>query len=329
MFCCAELERKFNTSHDSMIKIIKYLNLPYEIKLSKNYKKIPYYSDIYKIEEFFNKYSTEKDRSAFFKLQTKLKKGYSIPMIAKECACDRCAIETVINLLNLHFDKGKQNFYTKDEKDLIIKTRNNNENTTCLDLIKHSRQLKINKVLTDYYNKGIELMRVSEVANFFGFNEDKFSKIVKENNCKIYKIENTDFMDLNEGELKIDLSEYIIIKNHSKGEDYVEKYLTKLGLMFYKEYRFQECKYKKKLPFDFYIPKLATCIEVDGKQHKSGKFDNKENKNFAIRDNIKNEYCENNNLYLIRMPWGYNGIYDYDDVVKYIDSEFSKLGFYE
>ena len=168
-------------------------------------------------------------------------------------------------------------------------------------------------------------MRISDVAEFFNFPKDKFVKIVKENNCKIYTIENTYYMDTNESELKIDLSEYIITKNHSKGEDYVEKYLQKLGVIYYKEYRFDECKYKKKLPFDFYIPNLSLCIEVDGKQHISGMFNDKENKDYKIRDDIKTKFCKDNDIKLIRVAWGYNHMYAYENVENYLDNKFDKI----
>ena len=168
-------------------------------------------------------------------------------------------------------------------------------------------------------------MRISDVAEFFNFPKDKFIKIVKENNCKIYTIENTYYMDINESELKIDLSRYVITKNRSKGEDYVEKYLQKLGVIYYKEYRFNECKYKKKLPFDFYIPNLSLCIEVDGKQHVSGMFNDKENKDFKIRDDIKTKFCKDNDIKLIRVAWGHNHINTYENIENYLDDKFDKI----
>lgn len=322
----AELLEKFNLCYDSLNKILEYLKLPFEIKTSANYKKVPYYNQesIDKIEEFLKDKSSN-DVANFFRNLARLRKGYSIPMIAKELKCDRCAIISIIKILNLHYVKDKPNFYTKDEKDKIINERLKFENHNTNDLIQQTRNLKTNKILLDYYNRGIELMKISDVVEFFNFPKDRFIKIVKENNCKIYIIENTYYMDMNESELKIDLSEYIITKNHSKGEDYVEKYLQKLGVIYYKEYRFTECKYKKKLPFDFYIPNLSLCIEVDGKQHTSGMFNDKENKDFKIRDDIKTKFCKDNNIKLIRVAWGHNHIHTYENVENYLDNKFDKI----
>ncbi len=49
----AELLEKFNLCYDSLNKILDYLKLPFEIKTSANYKKVPYYNQesINKIEE--------------------------------------------------------------------------------------------------------------------------------------------------------------------------------------------------------------------------------------------------------------------------------------
>ena len=72
---------------------------------------------------------------------------------------------------------------------------------------------------------------------------------------------------------------------------------------------FDGCKYKRNLPFDFYLPELNICIEFDGKQHYTpikffGGDDNY--KKQKIRDNIKNEYCIKNNIKLFRIKYDEN-----------------------
>lgn len=319
----AELCKKFNLCLDSVNKIIDYLQLPFEIKMATNYKNVPYFNQesIDKINDFL-KDKTSNDIANFFREIAKLRKGWTIPMIAKECNCDRCSVVSIIKLLDLHYVKEKQNFYTKEEKDKI---ENEILGLNKEEFICHCKCLRINKKLMEFYNKGIELMRISDVANFFDFNAYTFSNIIKENKCKIYSIESRNYIDINEAILKINLSDYVITRNHSKGEDFVEKYLQKLGLNYFKEYRFDECKYKNKLPFDFYIPNLSLCIEVDGIQHIKGMFNNKENKDFKIRDDIKTNFCKNNNIRLIRIAWGYNGIHNYNHIEKYLDKEFDKI----
>ena len=70
------------------------------------------------------------------------------------------------------------------------------------------------------------------------------------------------------------------------------------------EYTFNDCKYKKLLRFDFYLPDYNCCIEYDGEQHfKESTFFREDLKEIQKRDNIKNEYCKQNDIKLIRIPY--------------------------
>lgn len=90
----------------------------------------------------------------------------------------------------------------------------------------------------------------------------------------------------------------------SKGELAISNFLVKNNIHFKQQHKFDNCKYKRKLPFDFYIPSLHVCIEFDGKQHFKpvkhfgGDIAFKE---LLIKDKIKTEYCMNNNIRLIRI----------------------------
>jgi very-short-patch-repair endonuclease len=75
------------------------------------------------------------------------------------------------------------------------------------------------------------------------------------------------------------------------------------------QYSFKEIS---KLKFDFYIESLNLCIEYDGIQHfeaiehfggEEALLKTKE------RDEIKNNYCFNNNINLLRIPyWEFHNI---------------------
>jgi len=96
------------------------------------------------------------------------------------------------------------------------------------------------------------------------------------------------------------------ICNESKGENKIRKFLIKNHIIFEQEKRFDDCKYKNTLPFDFYLSKYNTCIEYDGEQHFRiidyfGGL--KSFKQIQMRDNIKNDYCKNNNISLIRISY--------------------------
>lgn len=92
--------------------------------------------------------------------------------------------------------------------------------------------------------------------------------------------------------------------NESHGEVKTAKWLNDNKISFIKQYTFDNCKYKKAMPFDFYLPDKKVAIEYDGEQHyKPVKFFGGV-KQFRIqqkRDNIKNEYCRNNGIKLIRI----------------------------
>jgi len=92
--------------------------------------------------------------------------------------------------------------------------------------------------------------------------------------------------------------------NSSKGEIEVRKFLTSNNIIFEEQKRFKDCKNKKALPFDFYIPNINTCIEFQGRQHyepvsafggEIGLAKRREN------DLIKKEYCQRNNISLIEI----------------------------
>jgi hypothetical protein len=70
------------------------------------------------------------------------------------------------------------------------------------------------------------------------------------------------------------------------------------------QYKFDGCRNKLPLPFDFYLPEYNTCIEFDGEQHYSINdfFGGKEAfVKLKINDSIKDEYCRISKINLIRI----------------------------
>lgn len=100
--------------------------------------------------------------------------------------------------------------------------------------------------------------------------------------------------------------------NESKGEKIIGEILTKENIEFERQYKFDNCKCKNLLPFDFYLPQYKICIEYDGIQHFEilphwGGIDKLIET--RIHDTIKTYYCQQNNIKLIRIPyWDYNNI---------------------
>lgn len=98
----------------------------------------------------------------------------------------------------------------------------------------------------------------------------------------------------------------------SKGELIINEILERSYVDFIRQYTFDNCRTTRPLPFDFYLPTYNCCIEFDGKQHyETGKFGKTlvDLMNIKYRDNIKTNFCKNNNIKLIRIPyWEFNNI---------------------
>ena len=95
----------------------------------------------------------------------------------------------------------------------------------------------------------------------------------------------------------------------SVGEKIIKSFLDKHHIQYYREYSFPDCRDKKPLRFDFYLPNIGdngACIEFDGIQHY------KESRLYTCaiplktrqcRDKKKTEYCLANNILMLRIPY--------------------------
>jgi len=92
----------------------------------------------------------------------------------------------------------------------------------------------------------------------------------------------------------------------SKGEIAVEKILKNQNISYEKQKVFKDCKNILTLPFDFYLPKYNVCIEFDGIQHFEPvkRFGGINSFEKCVKlDQIKNKYCEDNNIKLFRISY--------------------------
>ena len=92
--------------------------------------------------------------------------------------------------------------------------------------------------------------------------------------------------------------------NTSKGEKYISSFFNKYNIKYISQKTFDNCKYKMSLPFDFYLPDHNMCIEYDGEQHfyPINHFGGEQGLLIRQRnDKIKTDYCQNNNIKLIRI----------------------------
>ena len=99
--------------------------------------------------------------------------------------------------------------------------------------------------------------------------------------------------------------------NESHGEKQIGKWLEQNNITYEPQYVFEDCKDKKLLPFDFYLPDFNALIEYDGEQHFrpvnfGGSSDDVAMKRFEItqyHDFIKTKYCQDNNIQFLRIPY--------------------------
>lgn len=97
--------------------------------------------------------------------------------------------------------------------------------------------------------------------------------------------------------------------NQSRGEREVSQWLNNHLIEYIPQYKFDDCKDKSKLPFDFYLPKYNSCIEYDGLQHFEPVdwFGGEESlKITKSHDSIKTNYCKDNNIPLLRIAYNQN-----------------------
>lgn len=96
----------------------------------------------------------------------------------------------------------------------------------------------------------------------------------------------------------------------SKAELRIHKLLTSLEIDYIAEKTFPDCKNIRRLMFDFYLPKYNLLIEYDGEGHYLESFykNRTEDTKLALenaqkKDKIKTDYCVQNNIPLLRIPY--------------------------
>ena len=140
------------------------------------------------------------------------------------------------------------------------------------------------------------------------------------NKCKQYFYQSTHCHIHNEsGCLKCS------IKNDmSKNHQIILNLLKYKNIKYVLQKRFDDCRYKNTLPFDFYLQDYNVLIEYDGQQHfypvqfwggQKG-FDQ-----CKIRDGIKNNYCVKNNIKLYRINYK-------QDVLQQMNRIFEELNIF-
>ena len=104
----------------------------------------------------------------------------------------------------------------------------------------------------------------------------------------------------------------------SVAENKIMHYLDDQHISYVREKRFIDCRDKKALPFDFYIPSRNLVIEYDGKHHYQPIQNRGSFETIIQHDKIKDDYCKRNGIDILRIPY-----WDTKDMVKIIENKLS------
>jgi len=179
----------------------------------------------------------------------------------------------------------------------------------------HRRQLKKNYLS---YEEAKNKMRLLGITSFRQY--QKWYKRVEQDNlpANIFRFycDNGGWVSYN------DFFGAEVRDQMSAGEKRIADYLDRKTIGFEFQKRYQDCRDKNVMPFDFYLPDYNLIIEFDGYQHyyevrQFGKLDY-----IQRHDVMKTEYCQTNGINIIRIPyWELE-----DNVVEWtLDIEIDRL----
>jgi very-short-patch-repair endonuclease len=142
--------------------------------------------------------------------------------------------------------------------------------------------------------------------------------VIKAKVLKQLQAESADFRSSNSRIIKMRKA-----SKYSKGELKVAEVLKDNGVEFYTEYFFTELKIlgkQKALFFDFFCPDYNLCIEFDGEQHYTEKFNGRKQENIKRYDFYKTTFCVKKGIHLLRIKYS-----DYDNIELLICNKFDKI----
>lgn len=125
--------------------------------------------------------------------------------------------------------------------------------------------------------------------------------------CSCGEVFETTIFHFMNGKTRCDVCQSRISSNELK----VKQFLQDNNIDFIKEYRIEACRDLTVLPFDFQLTKTRQLIEIDGEQHfNPTRFDGmsieeaqSEFEQTQKRDKIKNNFCKQNNIPLLRISY--------------------------
>lgn len=250
-------------------------------------------------------------------------KGIHSKLLFKHLKCNNTFEMTLLSFKNGYrcpYCSGKHKYTTEEFQNKLNELTNNKYKMLseykstfkkiklqCLDC-NNTFEMRPNNLINGQgcpYCSGKHRYTVEEIKEIF--NKDKHYEIINIDNYKNYKSKfKVKHLDCNRI-FETNLDTWINQKSRcpecsiSIGENLVYEWLENNNFEFIHNHPFKDCKDKRVLPFDFYLPKENICIEFDGPQHHEETFYSKDLEDRIKKDNIKTEYCKKNNIKLIRI----------------------------
>lgn len=106
----------------------------------------------------------------------------------------------------------------------------------------------------------------------------------------------------------------------SKGEKEIRSWLMMNAIPFEPQKKFEECRLKQALKFDFFVPCLNLIIEFNGLQHEKPCFGNASFERTRKSDKIKENYCVSKNINLLVIGW--KNLRNIDEILEFIFEGF-------
>jgi len=99
------------------------------------------------------------------------------------------------------------------------------------------------------------------------------------------------------------------------GVSTIHKFLKSYDIEYEDEKTYEDCRDKRKLPFDFFLPKFNLLIEHHGTQHQRG-WQGKGSEQIQKRDLIKKTYAKNNQINFLEInEWELNSSQEIEKII--------------
>lgn len=255
--------------------------------------------------------------------------------------CYLCGIEKIRSAQFIHQEEFEKLVYDKNPHIKIIGKYTGVKNQIKCYCLKHNNYFERLALSLFNDNCGCDECHKELARLVSGFSEDEYVEILHSSFPDVDLVgeyitlqDTTDFYCQ-----KCNISwqdKPILVKNrgcpscdNNRTENLVGKIFDKYGFKYLRQYSFDDCKDKRKLMFDYYLVDYNIVCEYDGEQHYfpvgfGCKNENESYEKFLYtqkHDEIKNNYCKDNNISIIRIPY-----WEKKNMENFLLEELIKIG---